>query len=438
MNRRLRPSTLWLAYCVVDGFLFRLMSTIFSVFLILEIGLDPFQLVFMGTILEASYLVFEVPTGVVADVISRRASVIVGLFGTGVAFFLLGLSHSFLVAAITQAVWGVFATFTSGADVAWLTDEVGEEAARPLYLKGDQAWSIGSLVGIVASVALATVSLALPIVLSGIGFCLLAAALVVLMPEEHFRKPEREEGRRIHHSFVQTFTQGIGEVRAHHVLLLILATAALHGASTEGFDRLSDLHVLTDIGLPAFGGLDRIVWFGVIDGVGLLLGLGALSFVKRRADLEGHAAVARVLMAIDALLVVSVIVFAVLGSFWIALAAFWVVGGLRSVRDPVFTAWINQGLDPATRATINSMGSQSDAIGQTVGGPGLGLIARSVSVPSAIVVSGLLSAPVILLYLRAIKRGTVGTLPPDAMQERLTLENDPQTETPELGPGPPP
>jgi hypothetical protein len=84
------------------------------------------------------------------------------------------------------------------------------------------------------------------------------------------------------------------------------------------------------------------------------------------------------------------------------------------------------------------MGSQSDAIGQTVGGPGLGLIARSVSVPSAIVVSGLLSAPVILLYLRAIKRGTVGTLPPDAMQERLTLENDPQTETPELGPGPPP
>jgi MFS transporter, DHA3 family, tetracycline resistance protein len=196
--------------------------------------------------------------------------------------------------------------------------------------------------------------------------------------------------------------------------------------------------VLTDIGLPAFGGLDRVVWFGVIDGVGLLLGLSALSFVKRRADLEGHAAVARVLMAIDVLLIVSVIVFAVVGSFWIALAAFWLVGGLRSVRDPVFTAWINQGLDPATRATINSMGSQSDAIGQTLGGPGLGLIARGVSVPSAIAVSGLLSAPLILLYLRAIKRGTVGTLPPDGMQERLLLEEEPQTRAPDPGMDAPP
>jgi len=32
--------------------------------------------------------------------------------------------------------------------------------------------------------------------------------------------------------------------------------------------------------------------------------------------------------------------------------AFWIVGALRSVRDPVFTAWVNQGLDPATRARV--------------------------------------------------------------------------------------
>ena len=35
--------------------------------------------------------------------------------------------------------------------------------------------------------------------------------------------------------------------------MLILGTAALHGASTEGFDRLADLHILRDIGLPSIG-----------------------------------------------------------------------------------------------------------------------------------------------------------------------------------------
>ena len=58
----------------VDGFLFHLDSTVYSVFLILQVGLDPLQLVLMGTILEVSYLLFEVPTRIVADAVSRKWS----------------------------------------------------------------------------------------------------------------------------------------------------------------------------------------------------------------------------------------------------------------------------------------------------------------------------------------------------------------------------
>jgi len=131
-------------------------------------------------------------------------------------------------------------------------------------------------------------------------------------------------------------------------------------------------------------------------------------------------------------LVAAVGLFAMASSFWLALAMFWLVGTLRSVREPVFTAWINQGLDAKTRATINSIGSQSDAIGQAAGGPGIGLIARSVSVPAALVVSGLLRLPALFLYARAIRRGTVGTLAPDQIDEELYLEDAPsRAEVPE-------
>ena len=182
-------------------------------------------------------------------------------------------------------------------------------------------------------------------------------------------------------------------MRAHHVLFLILGTAALHGASTEGFDRLSDYHLLKDIGLPAIGGLNRVVWFAILDGVALLLGIGALAVIRKRTHLNGHAHVARILRWVDILLIVGVVVFGLSGAFWLAVLTMWLVGALRSVREPVFSAWINQGLDPKTRATINSLGSQSDAIGQAAGGPVLGLIGNA-SVPIALVVSGVLRLPV--------------------------------------------
>ena len=416
---RWRAGTIWLSMWAADGFFFHLNSTVFSLFLIIRVGLDPLQLVLMGTILEVSYLVFEVPTGVVADAFSRKWSIVIGYVGGGLAFLLLGSAGSFGVAALSQILYGVSATFISGADVAWLTDEVGEDAARPLYVRSEQFYNGGALVGIAGSVALASIALRLPILVCGLGYVALGVALSFGMTES--RRPTRGAGTKLRHSIRVTLRDAIRQVRAHHVLLLILATAALHGASTEGWDRLSDLRLLRGVGLPSLGDLEPIVWFGMLDGVGLVLGIAALSYVRRRGHLEGHGRIAALLAVVDVMLIASVVGFALIGSFWWAAILFWIVGGLRSLRGPVFTAWINQGLDPATRATINSMGGQADAVGQAMAGPAVGGVGRAVSVPWALSFAGLLRLPILVLYLRAIRRGTVGTVPPDEMDQEIDL-----------------
>jgi DHA3 family tetracycline resistance protein-like MFS transporter len=419
--RRLPVTTVYLIYVGASGFLTRTALTVFSVFLIVDLELDPFQLLMLGTILEVSYLVFEVPTGVVADTVSRRLSILVGLVGVGASFLLLGNATSFGMAAVSQVVLGVFATFESGADTAWLTDEIGEERAHGYYLKGEQVFQAASLVGIVASVGLAAFfDLRVPILMAAAGILALAVLMWAIMREENFHPREREEGERLHTGLVRTFKGGISEVRRHRILLLILAVGALHGMSTEGFDRLADLHFLRDIGLPDLEELSYVVWFGVLDAVGLVIGIVALQFVKHRVRLEGHARVARVLASIDLGLVAAVVVFAFTGGFWLAAVAFWAVDGLRNVREPIFRAWVNQGLESATRATVNSMATQSDSIGQAVGGPILGLAATRISVPWAIALSGLLRLPALALYARAIRRGSVGTVVP--ADEPLSLE----------------
>ena len=127
-----------------------MMVVIYAPYLIvgLDAHLGPFQLVLLGTILEGTILVFELPTGIVADAISRRASIIIGFALLGVSTVLVGTVPHFGWIVVGDVLAGLGYTFTSGADVAWITDEVGEEPAARLYLRSRRQWAQAA--GIVA------------------------------------------------------------------------------------------------------------------------------------------------------------------------------------------------------------------------------------------------------------------------------------------------
>ncbi|MGB3904766.1 MAG: hypothetical protein WBB22_07565 [Anaerolineae bacterium] len=54
------------------------------------VQLNPLQFVLVGTTLDATIFLFEVPTGVLADVDSRRLSVITGYTLIGAGFIIEG------------------------------------------------------------------------------------------------------------------------------------------------------------------------------------------------------------------------------------------------------------------------------------------------------------------------------------------------------------
>ena len=118
---------------------------------------------------------FEVPTGVVADIVSRRLSIVVGNVVMGMAFVVVGAFADVWPILLGYAIWGLGWTFTSGAMDAWLADEVGEERLTGVYLRGAQVSRGFSVLGMLASVGLALVDLRLPILLGGVGTMCLAA-----------------------------------------------------------------------------------------------------------------------------------------------------------------------------------------------------------------------------------------------------------------------
>ena len=93
------------------------------------------QLVLVGTALEATIFLFEVPTGVVADTFSRKRSILLGLILTGAGLALIGVFPRFETIVLAQLIWGIGFTFISGAQEAWIADEVGVENVGPVYLR---------------------------------------------------------------------------------------------------------------------------------------------------------------------------------------------------------------------------------------------------------------------------------------------------------------
>jgi len=386
--------------------------TIASVYRVTTVGLSPLQLVLIGTALEAAVFLFEIPTGVVADLYGRRLSIVVGFLIIGAAFILQGSIPVFLPILLTEALWGIGYTFTSGAHEAWIADEIGQARASAAYLRGAQIEQVGSLAGIVISVALASMQLQLPILVGGSLFIALGIFLWQAMPEQGFRPASRAAPEAAHspwQGMLRTLRSAFAVIGRQPAFLAILAIGAIYGMSSEALDRLWEAHFLRDLHFPTLGQLRPVVWFGIINVVDRLLGIGAVEIARRRVDPTNHRAVARFLLASNALLLVSVVGFGLAGHFELALATYWTARLARSVHGPLYTAWVNQRIDDAqVRATVISTASQTDALGQILGGPIVGAIGSLWSINAAIVAAGVLLAPVLVLYRVAIRQGKPG------------------------------
>src|SRR5678809_1587068 len=112
-NLKLNASFVYLFIEFSASACFSMMFIVTSLYEATVAGLTPVQLILVGTALEISAFVFEVPTGIVADVYSRRLSIIIGYILMGVGFLIEGFLPSFVPILLAQIIWGLGYTFTS-------------------------------------------------------------------------------------------------------------------------------------------------------------------------------------------------------------------------------------------------------------------------------------------------------------------------------------
>ncbi len=412
------PTQLFLVISGGRAFFNALVFTVNLIYQAQTVGLNPLQLILVGTVLELTAVLFEVPTGVVADVYSRRLSVIVGMALVGCGFLLEGSIPLFWAVLGAQVLWGTGYTFISGALQAWLADEIGAEAAGPVFLRSSQVGLVAGLVGTGASVWLAQTWLQLPIILGGALYIALAACLALIMPEPGFRPTPAEE-RETWKQMAGTARAGLRAVRGHGALRVLVGLSLVTGLYSEGYDRLLTPHLLRNFSFPAlFGQSGPVLWFGVIGVGATVTGIVANEMARRARVTEKRERTVNWLTLLYGLLPASLLLLAWTREFWLALLAIWVISLCRSTLDPLQSAWIVRSTPSEQRATVISLWGQANSLGQVFGGPLVGWLGTVARIPAALTASSALLLPA--QWLLALVR--TGESPQDEMQDEVQQE----------------
>jgi DHA3 family tetracycline resistance protein-like MFS transporter len=348
-----------------------------------------------------------------ADLVSRRLCVLIGLFIIGLAQIVESLSTSFVSLMAGWAVLGLGSALTDGAQEAWIADElqaeVGDYRMTGIYLRATQLGLIATVAGSLLSGVVALAGLAMPLRVGGSLICLLAIAAAFVMPERHFKRPARLAGVG---SVIRQAGGALGEQTkaAHRAvvavpgLMLLFGMTLFVGMWSESFDRLWGAFLLRDIRFPRLGGLHPAMWFSLFACAAAVLGLGATEVAKRRTQRLGPDSVVGALLALTLAIAGAAVGLATAHAFVVVVVMYLVVQVLRPVIYPLTPGWMVGRIDPSVRATALSAKDMFDSAGQIAGGPLVGVIGTFASLRIALLTGAAALGPAAACIAAATRR----------------------------------
>jgi MFS family permease len=371
-----------------------------SVYLVVDADLSPSQLVLIGGAQAVVALVFEIPAGVVADTVSRKWSLVVSHVLMGTAMIATGLVTDFGTLVATQMLWGLSWTFASGADVAWITDELDEPARiSTVLMRWGRAQVTGAAVGIVVVGGLASLlQRSTAMVLAGVAMLALGLHVALRFRERRFVPTST---RRWSASW-SIFVRGSTLVRRSHAILVVFAATFLVNGAADASGRLQARR-LVDLGLPS----DPVAWFAGLGVLTLLVAAVALRVVERRVDGVGAAARGYVVACVAG--AVGLVGLAGAPEEVSGSAAVLLVAGIAlPLTRTLGTIWVNRQTSGDVRATVHSFLAQAEYAGEIVCGLAIAAVARVAGLSPALVACAALFAITAILIQRFGSSRTAG------------------------------
>ena len=370
---------------------------------LLKAGLDIFHVMLVNAAFSFAEFVFEVPTGVVADTLGRRASLLfclITLLGATIAYVALpALGLGFWSFVLVSIALGLGFTFWSGAAEAWLVDALKHAGydgpIEGVFARSQIAFGVAMLVGTTAGGLLGQLDLRVPYLARAV-----LLVPIILIAWIGIKEPGRERRAltlaTLPAEMKAVFIGGVRHGLRHQVVRpLIFAAAVANTFMMFGFYSWQRYF------LDLLG--KELVWVNGV--VAALVGAASIAgnlAMSRIATMIGTRS--GVLIASVAVRSVTIVLCGLAPSFEVAVGLYLVSNFVGGVASPLRQGMINHHIPSSQRATILSVDSLFSELGSGVGQSGWGYLARRQGIGSSWVAAGaflLLGIPLLALARRA-------------------------------------
>jgi MFS family permease len=369
---------------------------------LLDAGLSNLEAFAANAFFTAGMVLFEVPTGVVADTWGRRTSYLLGTLTLAVTtllyYVMWRVEAPFVLWAIVSALLGLGFTFFSGAVEAWLVDALHfagyEGTLEAVFGRGQMVAGVAMLGGSVLGGVVAQVTdLGVPFLLRVGVLVVMFIVAYALMHDLGF-EPDREARPLDAMRTVASASIEYG-LKNPPVRYVMLAAPFEFGVGIYAFYALQPylLELWGDPTAYSIAGLAAAIVAGAQVLGGWLAPRIRLLFRRRTTTLILTIVIGTVML----------VVLGLTTSFWVALSVLVLWSVIGSAERPIRQAYLNDMIPSKQRATVLSFDSLMGSAGGVVIQPALGRVADVASYATSFVVAGgiqLLALPFLLASRR--------------------------------------
>lgn len=408
------PKKVIFAY-VSTGALFTLATSMIwainTVFLLQRGHLTIFEFTLVNTAFLIAQAVCEVPTGVVADTIGRRASFLLAIAIISVSTVLYVvtplLGWGFIGFTIGSLLLGLGFTFQTGAVDAWMVDALDfagyDQPKERVFARGQQAGGAAMIVGSLAGGLLGQIDLVIPYLVRA-GVLVLAFVLVLLLVHDSGFEP-----RPLMWSTMGMETNRILKAGTEFGWRNAVVRPMMFVSAVGGVAGMFVFYSWQPLILQYLGDKNAIWLLGVVQSAAsivIIVGAGLVGRVMGSGEHRRHAASVLALgSALSGMGVLGIAAIGLLGikpgipTAAIAILVWFAWSLMFGLLGPVRSGYINEYIPSAQRATVLSLDSLFGDAGGSVGQPILGWIATLTNLPVSWAISAFAFAAGAPLYL---------------------------------------
>ncbi len=361
----------------------------FALIYFINLGFSLTQIGFLFAAEQIAMILFEIPTGAIADKFGRKFSVLIGLLLETLILFTLFFFTSYYALLILFFVLGIVYTLSSGSEESWIYDLIKKKNKKIIYsyYSKEQIFKTTGLVlgGILGAIFVANFGLRGIWIISGISSLLY---LLILSSLEEIYTLKKEYKTPIKDIWVKS-TNSLRYSFKHPVLFWIFLSGFFMIISAVFSESLAYVPYLKSLGFPEYA-------FGYFfSGISLVLAFSPLCtklFKGKKKEIS---------FLIWATFIGSVIIFLTYFAreYLLAIIIILVATFFYGIKYPIERPFMQKFIPTKNRATILSIQSMIYSLAGAIALPFGGFLIDKLGPLNVILISALLGIPSILAYL---------------------------------------